>query len=82
MQSWVQQPPAPAPPSGRSGSRAPALVDNYQMFDDDDPEEYQALDRLGGLPLSTMSIIPLCVGGGLQGSERLINYFAICLSSS
>ena len=40
MQSWLQQPPAPAPLSGRSGCHAPALVDDYQMFDDDDPEEY------------------------------------------
>ena len=47
MASWVLQPPAPAPPSGRSGSQPPAVVDDYQIFHDDDPEEYQALDRPG-----------------------------------
>ena len=45
MVSWKLQPPAPAPPSGRSGSQPPAVVDDYLIFYEDDPEEYQALDR-------------------------------------
>ena len=59
------QPTAPAPPSGRSGSQAPAGVDDYQIFYDDDPEEYQALDRPGDFYRGQPS-----VDGGVTDEEQ------------